>query len=337
MSLNRIFMVVLALIVLFCFIGMGAVSEKSKTDRSFQNLMGVLGLIMALATIVNVFFSYRYAWRAGLQAGLWAVGALLLPFIVPFVLAFYREKPSEIEDTETAGSVSGDEKPFEMEEKVQKISIKEGLTGSSEWNFEDIRLYCFVVPSGFKWRVVSSTQETSYLFPDTMDEEVALEFYRMLEQFISGKNKNMLSGVKIILIDYNNRGSAYELRKLKNAKSLLAGLYNYRETRKERLDKWLEGNPSVTLTGGLGSKATIDKDGFHLKKISLAWPDVARITSETTYGLSCIFVLPEERSGGIFDLKRAKYSLARVPAKKNEIYSAELFFWKIVFGAKAQG
>ncbi len=41
-----------------------------------------------------------------------------------------------------------------------------------------------------------------------------------------------------------------------------------------------------------------------------------------------MFVLPEGHSGGIFDLKKGKYALARIPTKKKELYAAESFFWK---------
>ncbi len=328
MNKTRILLIVLSLIVILCFIGIGSVSEKAVKDKTAGNLMGVFGLIMAIATIANAIISYRYAWKAGLQPFLWALGALLIPFIVPLILALYREKSPEPLIT----PVDSDAPPFAAGEEKPDIIIREGMGKSSSWSFEDIRLFCLIMPYGFKWRLITTTEETSFFFPDLMPSEDSEAFFQLLDKTVSAGNKNELSGIKACIIDYNNKGSVYELKKLKNAKELLSGLYQYREARKNKLDKWLESSPSVTLTGGMGSSATLDREGFHLKKISVPWPEAARVTSETTYGLSAIFVLPEERSGGLFDLKRAKYALARVPAKKKELYTAEIFFWKTLFG-----
>lgn len=40
------------------------------------------------------------------------------------------------------------------------------------------------------------------------------------------------------------------------------------------------------------------------------------------------FVLHEGRSGGIFGLKKGKYSLAGIPTKKKEHHVAECNFWR---------
>jgi hypothetical protein len=348
----RTWLVILSLVSILSVVGIAIVTPAIAAGKMANDWVGVFGLMMAGSVIANIVLSFRYAWKTGRQASLWAIGALLLPYIVPIVLALLPGATSGIEiqstpQSETVskpGSVAQNDSDVNTAEKRKLFTsisttdpafdIKEGLFKSSQWALDQLRLFCVIVPGSFKWRVVTSSQQLSFVFLDLLPSEQEYGLYGALEDACSTGNPNDLSGIKICLADYHDKGLVFDLIKLKkNSKALLAGLYHFRAERKKRLEQWLVGDPQVTLRGSLGSRATLNKDGFHLKKRSLSWKEVDKINTETDLGSTHMFVLPEGRSGGFFDIKKAKYALARIPAKKRELYAAEAFFWKNYCGA----
>lgn len=352
MKNTRMWLIILSLLSIASIALMGIFSQAIQEGKIANDWMGVFGLLMTGSVLTNMFISYRYAWKTGRQAGLWAIGALLLPYAAPLVLAILpesssgievhsevhlkvRPNPTSISKTNSNLSHTTKENLFtSISEPTPVFNLKEGLFQSSQWHLDQLRLFCIIVPGSTKWRVVASSQEQSFHFPDLMPSEDAAILYSHFDELCSSGNPNDLSGIKLCMASYDNNGSVISLHKLKkNSTALMAGLYHFRSKRSERLEQWLAGNPQILLRGGLGSRATLDKNGFHLKKRSLSWPQVEKINTETTNGLvTHMFVLPEGRSGGLFDMKKGKYALARIPTKKKELYAAESFFWKTYCG-----
>ena len=167
-----------------------------------------------------------------------------------------------------------------------------------------------------------------------MPEGDADAFYGLLDELCTEVNPQVLPDIKICLADYDGEECVYEPRKLgEHGRVLLAGLYRHRGERRARLLRWLEGNSAVRLCGGLGSRATVDKNGFHLKNRSLRWSEVDKVETETINGLAThMYVLPAGRSGGAFDFGKTKYALARISPRKSDAYVAECLFWKSYSG-----
>jgi len=344
----RMWLVILSLISIASIVFMGLFSQIIQEGKMAKDWMGVFGLMMTGSLLSNVFVAYRYAWKTGRQAGLWAVGTFLLPYVVPLVLAFLPEASSGVEIYseiqsevhENSAGIPQNDLNFKHSAKENLfisipnpnpvMNLKQGLFKSSQWALDQLRLFCIVVPGSFKWRVITSSQELGFHFPDLLSSEDAATIYGILDELCSSGNPNDLSGIKLCLADYDNEGAVFDLHKLKkHSTTLLAALYHFRTKRSKRLKSWLAANPQVTLRGGFGSRAILNQNGFHLKKRSLTWPEVKKINTETTNGIvTHMFVLPEWRSGGMFDIKKGRYALARIPTKKKELYVAESFFWK---------
>ncbi len=342
----RMWLVILSIISIASVAFMGIFSPAIQEGTMAKDWMGIFGLMMAGSIIANIFIAYRYAWKTGRQAGLYALGTFLLPYIVPLILAFLPTASSGVEvnsdpisETSQSTAISTEKKSsfdLSINEKLftsiteynSEFKLKEGLFQSTQWALNKLRLFCIVVPGSFKWRVVTSSQELMYEFPDLMSPEDEFATYLLIDKLCSDKNPNYLSGIKLCMADYNDHSIVLDLGKLKKESiPLLANLHHYRIERKEKLKQWIASNPKITLQG-MGSKATLDHNGFHFKKRSLSWPEVKKISIEETTMVSHLYVLPEGYSDGLFNLKKMKYALARIPNKKKELYAAECFFWK---------
>ncbi len=342
----RVWLIILAIIPIVSVVLIVVFSQAIQEGKLSDNWMGLFALMMSVSTIANVFIAYRYAWKAGYQAGLYAIGTLFLPYIVPLILAFLPVTSSRAEadsnqlseDSQSPDSIAKKESSFDssinkklftsISEYNSVIKLKEGLFQSSQWTLDKLRLFCIIVPGSFKWRVVTSSQELMYEFPDLMSPEDEFATYLFIDKLCSNKNPNYLSGIKLCMADYNNHSIVIDLGKLKKKSvPLIANLHHYRAKRRSKMEQWIASKPQVSLQG-VGSKATLDHNGFHLKKRSLSWQEVNKISIEKTTMVSHLYVLPEGCSDGMFNLKKMKYALARIPNKKKELYAAECFFWK---------
>jgi len=345
----RISMVILSLTSLICIILMSIFSRAIQQGEMGGDWIGVLGLVMSGSVISNVIISYRYASKSGRLAGLWAVGSFLLPYVIPVILAFLPQSSSGIEVQtnlqstiqDPTESLQEDDKAGTPKTKLLFDSVpapsrlfihKSSFNKSSQWYLDQLRLFCIILPGSFKWRVITSAQEEHYLFPDIVSEEDANDIYELMEAFVLNGNVNDLKGIKVCIAQYDNVGEVFDLGKLKTrGVELLTALYHYRHERREKLNQWLSTNPQVILRGGLGSSAILNQDGFHLKRKQITWQDVKGIQTESLTSLfttTHLYILPEGRSGGFFDLKKGKYALKLVPTKQKELYTAECHFWK---------
>lgn len=346
----RIALLILSLLSIASMILMAVISQAIQEGKIAKDWIGVIGFLMSGSIITNVFLTYRYAWKTGRQAGLWALGAFLLPYIIPLILSFLPADssgaeilPNPVPDDQDAPltSIQQNEKVNGISEKgffssIQEpnrlFSHKERLSKSSQWPLDQLRLFCLIVPGSFKWRIVTSSQEQWFFFPDLLPSEEAETIYGLMDELSTSGNPNDFGDIKICLANYDSKGTVLNLRKLKkNSTALLAGLYRYHAERSKKLKRWLSDDPQVTLTGGLGSRALLNRDGYHLKKIKLTWPEVKSINTESLSSLfttTHMYVLPEGRSGGFFDLKKGKYALKLIPTKEKDLYAAECHFWK---------
>jgi hypothetical protein len=355
MKKMRISMVILSLTALICIILMSIFSRAIQQGEMRGDWIGVLGFVMSGSVISNVIISYRYASKSGRLAGLWAVGSFLLPYVIPVILAFLPQSSSGIEVQtnirsaiqEPFNSLQEDDKAgtpiskllFDSVPVPSRVFIhKSSFNKSSQWYLDQLRLFCIILPGSFKWRVITSAQEQHFLFPDILPEDVENEIYELMEAFVLNGNVNDLKGIKVCISHYDNAGEVFDLGKLKTRSvELLTALYHYRQERREKLNQWLSNKPQVILRGGLGSKAILNQDGFHLKRKQITWQDVKGIQTESLTSLfttTHLYMLPEGRSGGFFDLRKGKYALKLIPTKQKELYAAECHFWKTIVNKK---
>ncbi len=86
----RMLLVILSFVTIASVVFMGVFSQAIQEGKMAKDWMGIFGLMMAGSVIANVVVAFRYAWKTGRQAGLYALGTLLLPYVVPLVLASLR-------------------------------------------------------------------------------------------------------------------------------------------------------------------------------------------------------------------------------------------------------
>jgi len=94
---ERVWLVLLSLVLISCFVMKGVVIPLIQEDRVPNDLMGVLGLLMTFSYVANIIIAYRYARKTDRREGLYALGAFILPYLVPLVLAFLPGRSSGIE------------------------------------------------------------------------------------------------------------------------------------------------------------------------------------------------------------------------------------------------
>jgi len=350
MKKTRIWLIVLSIIMIASFVLMGIFSKVINEGNAAKDWMGVFALLMTGSFITNLVISFRYAWKTGRRAVFWVIGTILLPYITPIVLALLPIPPMEAEtideEVNNANEVTSEALNELFSDTVKKLfnsvpepsaiyKIKIGGGKNTQWELNRLRMVCIILPGTFKWRVVTSSQSMDYFCPDLMTDNDAHALYKILDETSSGANYKAFYGIKICLIDYKNNRTVLDLYKLKNfSRTLLAGLYHFQGTRISNLKQWFSNNPQITLTGGFGGKVVLNKEGYHLKNITIPWKEVGRIDTETINGfITHLYVLPRDYSGGIFDFKKGKYTLKAIPGKEKELYSSECFLWKTYYGS----
>lgn len=205
------------------------------------------------------------------------------------------------------------------------VTVKEGVFKKVSLPVDSLRLLYLISPASFKWFVVTSSSESAFINLDSLPEDTFKEFLNELSEQMEKEKAYRLTGIKLCLKDYEDNATLITLRDLKLSKvHLFEKLIRYREERLRRLTDWLENEPEVRLKG-----AVLNKEGFHNgKKNSIAWKDVGAIQSETLNFNTSILLLPEGSSGGMFNFKRYKYAIPRIPEKRKEIYMAECNYWR---------
>lgn len=215
------------------------------------------------------------------------------------------------------------------------LTVKEGMGKSTLLPLDALRLVYIFFPGTFKWRVITSTQSIDgYNLDDFvhLSEETASRLFDEFRQALANERDFVLSGIKLCLADYNNHSAIITLKDVKKSKSnILEKLLYYRETRIEKLNKWLATYPAVTLQGGFaGGIAVIDKNGFSKGKDKfIAWKEVGTIqVAEKNFGTSDFLIIPNGVSAGMFSFKKYRYTLGNISTKKKELYIAECNFWR---------
>jgi hypothetical protein len=347
MRKTRLLLIVISLIGIIGFIGFNIGMrnwkpdmdkvDRPRTDSAEQTLF----FLFLGSSLVNMFIVHRYARKTGRQARLWAFASICFPIIIPLVLAIIPEAVSQ-EDIDSWTLAKDQEIPTGKGQQEADVGrVKEGglfpaianpvpvfklggIFGSSSWALDKLRLFCIVVTSDVKWRVISTSAERNYIFPDLMSPRDAENEYRMLANRCSG-NLLGLVGIELCLADYNDHGCTINLYKLGWAtQPLLAGLYRFRAERMKKLHQWLAGNPQVKLKSS-DFIAAVDKNGFHHETKSVAWPEIKLIKTTSSGTFTTMTVVPEGRSGGMFDYHSPTLI---IPSKKRDLYAAECYFWK---------
>lgn len=219
--------------------------------------------------------------------------------------------------------------------KENMLAVKEGMGKSTSLPLDALRLVYIFFPGTFKWRVITSTQsidgynldDTAHLSGDTVSQ-LFDEFNQVLER----ERNFVLNDIKLCLADYNNHSAVISLKDVKKSKcDVLGKLLYYRDTRIEKLNKWLGTYPKVTLQGGFaGGSAVIDKEGFVKGKDKfIAWKDVETIqVVEKNFGTADFLIIPKGVGTSMFSFKKYRYSVGNISMKKKELYIAECNFWR---------
>jgi hypothetical protein len=204
------------------------------------------------------------------------------------------------------------------------VTVKEGVFKKVSLPLDSLRLLYLIAPGSFKWFVVTSSSRNAFINLDSLPGDTFKKLLNELSEQMEKEKAYRLTGIKLCLKDYEDNATLITLRDLKLSKAdLFEKLLEYREERLRRLKDWLKDEPEVRLKG-----AVLNKEGFHNgKKKFIAWQDVGAIQSETVNFNTSILLLPEGSGGGMFNFKRYKYSIQRIPEKHKEIYMAECNFW----------
>ena len=323
-------LIVFSLLVMASFSAMSVVSSAVQDGKIPDDIIGINAILLTVSYIASIIIAYRYAGKNGRRAGLYALGAFLLPGIIPFILSCLPENSPGV-DLSNSGDTGYTGVPKEESRALGNHfrSMPSSDPQFRQWHLDRLRLFCIVMPFSGTWRVVSTTTEYSFIFPDLLPPEDESSIYEFLDSLSANGKANQSSEIKLCLANLGEPGSLIDLRKIKSRTELLAGLYHFREHRRKALNEWLETNPRITLRGGLGASAILDKNGYHGKRRELSWPEVSKIKTETMNGLvTHMYVLPENHSGGLFDLGKGKYALGNIPTSKTALYVAEVQFWK---------
>ena len=205
-----------------------------------------------------------------------------------------------------------------------QIIVKEGLFKKVSLPLDSLRLLYLVSPGTFKWYVVTSSSMTEFYNLDVLPEESFKELVKEFSAQIKEEKAHRLTGLKLCLADYDNHSAIISFKDLKLSNiDLFEKLLTYRKERLRKLTEWLNNSPQVEIKG-----AVLSREGYRKGKNKfIDWKDVGAIQSETVNFNTSVLMLPKGSSGGMFNLKRYKYSIQRIPEKKKEIYMAECNFW----------
>ncbi len=216
------------------------------------------------------------------------------------------------------------------------LTVKGGPFRNCSLSFDALRLVYLMLDTQHRWYVVTSSMGISSLDLDAIDDEKFESVQSELLSMIARSKPSELEGGRLALADYDGGSVILSLKEVKRKNlPIFEALEPYRNTRRRRLNQWLSDDPEVELVGVFGHSAKLNAEGFARSKRKIPWTQVAKIQVET-YGIRTdLLVLPRDRSGGMFDFRRRRYSLPFVPSKYKELYSAECFFWMDRCGGEA--
>jgi hypothetical protein len=212
--------------------------------------------------------------------------------------------------------------------KENNLIVKEGITKKTTLVMDALRFVYLFLPETLKsWFLVSSSSGIEGYNLDTVSEDNIAELTRKFDDMIRQEKAYKLSGIKVCLTDYENRGVIVSLKDFKAAKiDIFSQLLRYRPERLKKLNEWLSMNPEVVLKGVFGQQAVVDARGFRRGKKCIAWQDVGTLQINTVNFSTNLLVIPRGVGSGMFSLKKHQYSIG-ISLKKKELYIAECNFW----------
>jgi hypothetical protein len=216
------------------------------------------------------------------------------------------------------------------------LTVKAGPFRNSSLSLDSLRLVHLMLDTQHRWYVVTSSMGISSLDLDAVDDGEFESVQSELLSMIAQSKPSQLEGGRLALADYDGGSVLLPLKDVKRQNlPIFEALETYRDTRRKRRNQWLSDDSEVEIIGVFGHTAKLNAEGFARGKRKIPWAQVAKIQVET-YGIRTdLLVLPRDRSGGIFDFRRRRYSLPFVPSKYKELYSAECFFWMNQCGGEA--
>ncbi len=212
--------------------------------------------------------------------------------------------------------------------KENNLVVKEGFTRKTILAMDELRFVYLFMPESLKsWFLVTSSSGIEGYNLDTVSEDNIAELTRKFDDMIRQERGYKLSGIKVCLADYENRGVIVALKDFKTAKiDIFSQLLQYRQERLKKLNEWLNQNPEIVLKGVFGQQAFVDARGFRRGKKFIAWQDVGTLQVNTVNFSTNLLVIRRGVSTGLFSFKKQQYFIG-IPLKKKELYLAECNFW----------
>ncbi|MFZ5918573.1 MAG: DUF4190 domain-containing protein [Chloroflexota bacterium] len=189
-----------------------------------------------------------------------------------------------------------------------------------------LRLVYLFLPKQFKWHLLQPSQhQYQWINLDTISDEDFLA----LRQALSEQHRVLTGDFSFVLADFQGRVIQVAWKKLaEGGLELLAQLRRHKLTRREKLVRWLEGNPSITIAAKGGSfRAGVGMNTAGVAQGSskfTPWSDLEK--TEMTQMQSMVDVcyfrfIPTKTS-------RRKKIVTGVDPKQAEVCLAELDFWR---------
>jgi len=210
------------------------------------------------------------------------------------------------------------------------LTARKGLWQNVSLPLNALRLITMIIPGTFSWRVVQSSQQQGYYNLDLLAESAFEALLKELAEMTAAASPGHLRGIKFCLMDYEGHWTIFSLGDVSRSRvPFLETIGRCRPRRLEKLNAWLDSRPETRLTGGLGSRAVLNREGFRRgENRFVAWKDVEKIRVESVNFAHALLVLPKGRSGSMWDFKRYAFSVRNIADKKKELYLAECAFWQ---------
>ena len=215
---------------------------------------------------------------------------------------------------------------------IENMLIQRSITGKKqELPLNALRLVYLFAESLSSWWGLGSRSDLTYLDFNSEDENMMDELFDALTSEIKGMKKRHLKEFKFCLTDFHGNSAMVNLSEIEGGPmEFLEKLKRYYPERKELLQRWLSSGGEVTLKGGFGSTAVLNRDGVKFKRKSISWREIDHLFLETQESLITVnhmLFIPHGVSSGLFSMKKYKYCLRNIPNKKKHIYMAEGNFW----------
>ena len=195
-------------------------------------------------------------------------------------------------------------------------------------SLDSLRLVYLFFPTQFKWRLIRPSQyHYQYQDLDALSEDAFSELYAALSQ----QHRFLMGDFLFVLADFEGHVVTVSWKRLADSGiDLMTELRRHRAVRRERLTRWLQGNPSSTIV----SKWAIFRIDVSLNVAGIAWShrrfipwdalqDIKIHQHKSPLGDTCQFWFIPAKASGLKEI-----NITGVSAKQTEACLAEFNFWR---------